>query len=72
VLSSSFLIFGDIKKIRVIAHAPPLIPPKGGRRIKGISRCLLSYDNLPIVSKFLVPDDFYLGMINRDFGLDFR
>lgn len=51
---------------------PPLLsPPKGGRRIKGISRFLLSQTNQPAFSKFMVPGIFWLGRVTWDFWLDF-
>jgi hypothetical protein len=43
---SPFLKTGIFKNNnKDITHAPPLIPPKGGRKIKGIRRFLLSIQN---------------------------
>ncbi len=52
---------------------PPLLsPPKGGRRMKGMKRFLLSQANKPIFSKFLIPGFFHLGNKTWDFGRDLR
>jgi hypothetical protein len=52
--------------------SPPLIPPKGGRRMKGIPRFLLSRDKLPDNFRFMIPGLFRLGTSTWDFWLDFR
>jgi len=48
---------------------PPLIPPKGGRRIKGIRRFLLSHQKTEYCL-LLIPDFFQIGNVNRNFKRD--
>ncbi|RLB99070.1 MAG: hypothetical protein DRH34_13130 [Deltaproteobacteria bacterium] len=58
---------------RLYNTCPPLLsPPKGGRRIKGMKRFLLSQANKPGFSKFMVPCFFRLGKKKWDFGRDLR
>ena len=58
-------------KNKAIAQAPPSYPPqKGGRRIKGISRFLLSQTKEPVLSGLILPGIFCLGAVTRDFWLD--
>ena len=47
--------------------SPPLIPPKGGRRMKGMTRFLLSQTNQPVFSKFAMLGFYRLGKVTRDF-----